>query len=131
MEEKQLGKTEWDFLYLTACGVNSVSPEKKLLSNMNLEAVFTVSRYHMLSALAYDAIEPYAKEKCKNAEQTKFFQKWKECRDKALRKTMLLDAERTQILSAFEKQGIWYLPLKGVILKRILSETGHAGNVRQ
>lgn len=124
MEKKQLGKTEWDFLYLTACGVNSVSPEKKQLSNMNLEAVFTVSRYHMLSALVYDAIEPYAKEKCKNAEQTKLFQKWKECRDKALRKTMLLDAERTQILSAFEKQGIWYLPLKGVILKEFYPKPG-------
>lgn len=40
---------------------------------------------------------------------------------------MLLDSEREKIFSLFEKGGIWYLPLKGVILK----EMYHVYGMRQ
>ena len=38
-------------------------------------------------------------------------------KERAIRKTMLLDAERGQILAELERLGIWYMPLKGSILK--------------
>jgi len=47
------------------------------------------------------------------------------CRyNKAVRKNILLDAERTAIFERFEQQGIWYMPLKGSILKELYPENG-------
>lgn len=37
---------------------------------------------------------------------------------------ILLDSEREKIFSLFEKARIWYLPLKGVILKEMYSVYG-------
>ncbi len=37
---------------------------------------------------------------------------------KSIRKNCLLDIERTSILADMEQHGIWYMPLKGSILKR-------------
>ena len=34
-----------------------------------------------------------------------------------MRKALLFDAERKGILDFMEQRGIWYLPLKGVVLK--------------
>lgn len=58
-------------------------------------------------------------------EQTDAFQhaaettrlKWLDAKNKAVRKNMLLDAERHQLEKEFAEHGIWYMPLKGSILK--------------
>ena len=58
-------------------------------------------------------------------EQTDAFQhaaettrlKWLDSKNKAVRKNMLLDAERHQLEKEFAEHGIWYMPLKGSILK--------------
>jgi hypothetical protein len=42
---------------------------------------------------------------------------WNESISKAVRKVILFDAERSKLFQFMEQKGIWYLPLKGVILK--------------
>lgn len=43
---------------------------------------------------------------------------------KAVRKEILFDAERTKLFSFMEQNGIWYLPLKGIILKEYYPAVG-------
>lgn len=50
--------------------------------------------------------------------------KWRETKAKAIRKNILLDVERAQILAFFEQNGIWYMPLKGIILKDMYPKVG-------
>lgn len=50
--------------------------------------------------------------------------KWKEQKGKAIRKNMLLDAERAEILRFLESESIWYLPLKGSVLKDLYPKYG-------
>ena len=45
-------------------------------------------------------------------------------RDKALRKNMLLDAARKQLFKYMEAEGIWYMPLKGSIIKDLYKKPG-------
>jgi hypothetical protein len=43
--------------------------------------------------------------------------RWKDAYSRSVRKTMLFDAERSRVLSFLEENGIWYMPLKGILLK--------------
>lgn len=49
---------------------------------------------------------------------------WEKDMAKAVRKVILFDAERARILSFMEQRGIWYLPLKGIILKKFYPSVG-------
>ena len=107
-------KTSELLIYLMACSLQGTEPEGALLANIDLEALLRLAKAHSVSAMV-----------CMALEQTDAFQhaaettrlKWLEAKNKAIRKNMLLDAERKAILHELEIQGIWYMPLKGSILK--------------
>ena len=107
-------KTSELLIYLMACSLQGTVPEGAPLANIDLEALLRLAKAHSVSAMV-----------CMALEQTDAFQhaaettrlKWLEAKNKAIRKNMLLDAERKAILHELEIQGIWYMPLKGSILK--------------
>lgn len=107
-------KTSELLIYLMACSLQGTKPEGAPLANIDLEALLRLAKAHSVSAMV-----------CMALEQTDAFQhaaettrlKWLEAKNKAIRKNMLLDAERKAILHELEIQGIWYMPLKGSILK--------------
>lgn len=107
-------KTSELLIYLMACSLQGTKPEGALLANIDLEALLRLAKAHSVSAMV-----------CMALEQTDAFQhaaettrlKWLEAKNKAIRKNMLLDAERHQLEKEFAEHGIWYMPLKGSILK--------------
>lgn len=107
-------KTSEILIYLMACSLQGTKPEGALLANIDMEALLRLAKAHSVSAMV-----------CMALEQTDVFQhaaettrlKWLDSKNKAVRKNMLLDAERKTILHELETQGIWYMPLKGSILK--------------
>lgn len=120
-------KIYYDVIYLTACGVNSVRPSEAFLMELKrrgeenraadtqagqqvsyLEQLYRVSRAHSLDALVGSTLRQAGIELPRN---------WTEGIAKAVRKALLFDAERKGILDFMEQRGIWYLPLKGVVLK--------------
>ncbi len=101
--------------YLASCTVNGIPPEKEKIEGMNLEKLHQMSRMHSLSALSAMALTSAGIE---------IPTEWRAEKDKSVRKTILFDAERTKILRYFEENGIWYLPMKGVILKDLYPKLG-------
>lgn len=107
-------KTSELLIYLMACSLQGTKPEGVLLANIDMAALLRLAKAHSVSAMV-----------CMALEQTDAFQhaaettrlKWLDAKNKAVRKNMLLDAERKAILHEMETQGIWYMPLKGSILK--------------
>ena len=107
-------KTSEFLIYLMACSLQGTKPEEALLANIDMEALLRLAKAHSVSAMV-----------CMALEQTDAFQhaaettrlKWLDCKNKAIRKNMLLDAERHQLEKEFAEHGIWYMPLKGSILK--------------
>ena len=96
-----------DFIYLVSCAVNETTPDAGRVSGADLTAVYRIAVRQSLAAAVAAALgragvsdERFALAKAK-----------------AVRKTALFDSERTAILSRFEKNGIWYMPLKGIIIK--------------
>ena len=50
--------------------------------------------------------------------------RWRNALNNNIKKTMLFDAERKALLAYLEKEGIWYMPLKGVIINPLFPYFG-------
>ena len=94
--------------YLAACGINGIRPDRTVLGEVNAKELYRISCIHFVDALVGTAW------KNTGVDLTK---EWNEHILKAIRKVVLFDEERTKLFSFMEKKGIWYLPLKGIILK--------------
>ena len=103
-----------DMIYLVACAVNSQVPDKDRVSAMDLDSLYKACKRHTLRATVFTAL------KSAGTEHSDFFQAY----NKAVRKNILFDSEREAITLEMEKQGIWYLPLKGAILKELYPQIG-------
>ena len=107
MDRKEYITAIKDVIYLTFCAVNERKPKENRLDKMELTAVYTAAQKHMLTSACAMALES-AGIKDERFTQTKA---------KAIRKTAQMDIDRTMLFAELEKEGIWYMPLKGVVLK--------------
>ena len=88
----------------------------------SLAEVFKMSAFNGLVSLVSEGVEKLGLERTeKNAPVLDAFV---QARAMAVRKNLLLDTERETILTHLEENGIWYMPLKGVILKDMYPKLG-------
>ena len=109
-----MNKTTKDLIYLLSCAVDGITPDTARVQAMDLERLYRLSKAHTLRAAVFIAL------RSAGVENRSFQQAY----NKAVRKNVMLDVERTAIFAEFEKHGIWYLPLKGSILKELYPENG-------
>jgi len=103
-----LNKIQYDMIYLAACGVDKVIPNKEFLNGVDSEKLYHLSGTHFLDALVGTTLKQAG---------VVLSKAWNEKISKAIRKVVLFDAERAKLFSFLEQKGIWYLPLKGIVLK--------------
>ncbi|MGN0612577.1 MAG: nucleotidyltransferase family protein [Porcipelethomonas sp.] len=113
--DKLKKKSAYDMLYLTCCVLNKAVPDTEKIDGIDLKELFSMCQFHSLTALVCSSLESAGVE---------IPGYWVEAKAKAIRKVLLLDAERERILNFMEENGIWYMPLKGVILKELYPEIG-------
>lgn len=96
-----------DMFYLCLCALKGEKPDSYRVSDMDMEALYKICRGHKVTALVCSALETViTPPEC-----------FSEDKVKALRKEMLLDEECRKIAAFMRKNDIFYLPLKGAILK--------------
>lgn len=103
-----------DLVYLAACAVNGQVPKKSRTDGMDLSLVYEAAQNHKLAAAAGMALESAG------IRNEAFVQ----AVAKAMRKNALLDADRAELTRKLEEAGIWYMPLKGAILKDLYPRFG-------
>lgn len=108
MTNDEFRNAAYDMIYLIACTVNGTEPDKKRVSEMDTAKLYSAAKKHSLRAITADALE-------RAGVTTPEF---KEAKMKAVRRDVLFDKEREAILHDFERAGIWYMPLKGSVLKK-------------
>ena len=101
-------------LYLIRFVLQSKTSSKDKLDKMDLSHLYQVAQAHSLTAMATYALESAGI-------HDKAFT---EAKNKAIRKNIVLDVERERVFTEFEKAGIWYMPLKGIILKDYYPQIG-------
>ena len=105
--------TAMDLIYLVSCAVNEEKPDKKICDKINLTSLYGLAVRHSLSAAAAIALEKVMV----------LPENFKEAKYKAVRRLSLLNVERTSILNELEDKQIWYLPLKGIVIKDCYPKT--------
>ncbi|MCR5459910.1 MAG: nucleotidyltransferase family protein [Acetatifactor sp.] len=103
-----------DLIYLLSCAVNEVTPDAARVQAMDLEKVWEFAKFHMVTGATCIALERAGVKR----------KEFHEALSKAVRKNICFDLERQAIFDAFEEWGIWYLPMKGIILKELYPENG-------
>lgn len=103
-----------DLIYLLSCAVNEIAPDKEKVAAMDLERLYQFTEWHTLRAAVHIAL------RSAGVNNKSFLDAY----NKAVRKNTMLDLEREDIFDTFEQHGIWYLPLKGSILKELYPEIG-------
>ena len=89
--------------------------EIPVLSEDNYRELYSVARRHSMRALTAYSL---------NALHIPAPDDFREAYGFSLRRTVLIDRERKKILDAFEANGIRYLPLKGIVLKKYYPALG-------
>lgn len=103
-----------DLAYLVSCAVNSRKPEKERIDSMDVDAVLKLASRHSLAAATAMALES-AGYKTKETEIRII---------SAVRRAAYFEAEWETIKKKLEEAEIWYLPLKGMILKDFYPQYG-------
>ena len=124
--KKEIDKTGEDMLYLITCALHNQTPDKDKVCDMDLAALYRYAKCHTLAAITYDALELLGNSTgdglralAKDDTVVSVLTEWKETRDKALRKNLMLDAARKKLFQYMDAEHIWYMPLKGAILKEL------------
>ncbi len=105
-------KNAYDLCTLVRCALAGQAP---CWEDMDLDAVHRMAKQHSLGAISYMALEGTG---------ATLHSEWKQERDMALRKQLLLQMERQQIQSQLDAMGCWYMPLKGSILAELYPRPG-------
>lgn len=99
----------YDLIYLCKCAVNGTIPSKSRLDQMNMEELYIAAKHHTLTGITAYVLES------EGIQDDNF----RTAKEKASRKNIFFDIERKKLFSFCEKNGIWYMPLKGSILKEM------------
>lgn len=107
-------KVAYDLIYLISCGINGTKADTDRSNAMDLSELYKISKRHFLNAICCMALEEAG---IKN-------DSFITAKNKAIRKNLLLDADRMKLTAFLDKNEIWYLPLKGIILKDLYPKSG-------
>lgn len=116
-----INQIAYDTIYLASFGINSkCKPDEKCLDRYrtneeNRKELFRMSAKHFIDALTGMTL------KQAGVALPKY---WEERMVKAVRKVLLFDEERKKLCAWMDREHIWYLPLKGIVLKEYYPSIG-------
>lgn len=100
-------KTTEDLLYLVSCAVNEKQPDAARCAAMDLPAVFELAHNQMLACTAAFALKRVMP----------LDAAWEAEQGNVMRRQILYRAEKNRVLQTLEDNGVWYMPLKGIVIR--------------
>lgn len=100
---------EQDLIYLAACAVNRETPDPARVAAMDLDALYQLAAKHLLAATVAPALQVAG---VQDERFSKAFQH-------SVLKSSTMDMEMEALFAELEAAGIWYMPLKGVVLQHL------------
>jgi hypothetical protein len=119
LELEKKAKDVQDLVYLVACAVHEKAPDTELIKEMDFDEIHKLAAKQTIAATVAHALKPVREEIGEEK-----YEPWLRSEVAAVRRNMLVGMERASILDWMEKNCIWYMPLKGVILKDMYPSMG-------
>ncbi len=114
MEKNDYLNSIYDVIYLIGCVVNDRKPDHSRIARMNQKFLYQAARKHMLTAIVDYALQSAG------ISDNIFRQAWA----RSVRKITIMEHEKGLLFQEMEKEKIWYLPLKGCIIKDLYPSVG-------
>lgn len=115
-----------DTVRLLRAALHSTVPDREELAAMDLPNVYRVACAHSVQATVYPALERaaavYGRESLCISDD--LFSAWREERSRSVRRSLVFDSERKKLFSFMDQKGIWYMPLKGILLQDLYPKLG-------
>ena len=109
-------------LYLLKCGIHKEVPSLNCMQKADQRKVAEIANTQgILATIAYPLLAFWREHPDLKPDFADSLQGFV---GKNRRKTIMMDMERERILAELESRGIWYLPLKGIIMKEMYPEFG-------
>ncbi len=99
-------------IHLVVCVMKGEQP-LEMPEELDFRQVYSLACYHSVANIAYYGIEKLSKKP-----EQELLRKWSQVRDKAIIKDLTQQNEYAQIAAKFSDEKMWFIPLKGTILKR-------------
>lgn len=115
MIKRENDKTTNIAMELASLSLAGKKLEKIPYSDKDLEAVYEYVKISGISAITFMALENAVDV----SDESSFMFEWKKMRLNAMRRNLLFDKERSEITNFLEQNRIWYLPLKGSVIKEM------------
>lgn len=114
-------KAMCDMIYLIACCINNEKISSERVAKINFQVLYQISCFHNLAAITFMALEKFWENKIPQSAQ---LVEWQEVKNKAICKTVMMDIELKELFAFCEENNIWYMPLKGIIMKELYPRIG-------
>ena len=114
MTREEAERSALDLAWLVSCGVNGRRPDPARVSEMDLERVYAAAKRNTLGACAAMALESAGFKDARSGQLIA----------NALRRAALFDRALGEVCRALEGAGIWYMPLKGMVLRKLYPKYG-------
>lgn len=113
-------------IYLAKCALWDVIPQTSMVESMDIPGVYAMAKKQSMLAVTWYGLEKWLHSGKRQALDTnvELLTKWEQARDMAIRKNTMLDIAREQLQKYMDDNGIWYMPLKGSILKDLYPRPG-------
>ena len=98
-----------DLIDLVSCAVNGVTPDAERVAEMDLDAIYKLASRHMLAATVAPAL------KAAGVQDKRFVR----ALEHSALKSSTMDMEMAALFAELEAAGIWYMPLKGIVLQHL------------
>lgn len=109
---KQFANEGEYLIHLVVCVMKEEQP-LEMPEGLDFEKVYSLACYHSVANIAY-----YGIEKLSRKPEEELLRKWSQVRDKAIIKDLTQQNEYEQIATKLSEEKMWFIPLKGMILKR-------------
>lgn len=109
LDEPQASVVALDVAYLASCAVRGESPDSQRAASFDIDAIYDMSRQHMLESACATALESAGI----------LDERFRQARGKAVRKNAAMDIDRLSLQSSLDAAGIWYVLLKGCVLQSL------------
>lgn len=114
MTNEEYRKAINEVIYLAGCAVNGKIPDKERIRNYSLENIYQAADKHLLTAVTGYALESAG-----------IYEKaFVQAKAKSIRKSTVMEIDKELLFERFEKEKIWYMQLKGTVIKELYPSVG-------
>lgn len=116
----------YDAIFLVSCALHSRIPTESELAQMDFDLLYKQVSRQSVQALTYFPLKWYFDNNgaLPHGLSVELFKKWEKHYKLSVQKTLAFTVEREKLFSFFESHGIWYMPMKGIIMQNYYPEIG-------